>query len=106
MNVNASVSYGSVSGFAAAAVVAAIVISLQGATAGAAPITQTVAPGTASASFANVPPDTYTVTATPVDEAANPLTATGYTVPSTSVTVTAPSTVTLSVPTGITATAA
>lgn len=103
MNVSTSVSYGSVPGFAAAAVVAAIMVSLQGSDPAVKPLTQAVAPGTTSLSFSDVPADSYTVTAEPIDADANVLTAAGYTPPTTTLVVTAPSTVTLTVPVGVSA---
>jgi hypothetical protein len=105
-----NLTYANTPGFPAAAVVAAILLSAVGASAAnATPVTQTVAPGTASVTFANLPADTYTFTATPVDVNGNPLVAAGYTPPTASLTVAAGtggggSTVSLNVPTGLTAT--
>jgi hypothetical protein len=98
-----AIGYGSVAGFLAAAVVAAISISAVGAV-NTTPLTMSVDPGTASVEFDSLPADTYTFTATPVDAQGNPLTAPGYSPPSTSLVVPADTTVTLSVPNTLAAT--
>ena len=103
-----TVTYGVTPGFAVASVVAAILLSAVGALpANSTPVTQTVAPGTESATFDSLAVDTWTFTATPVDVNGNPLTAAGYTPPSTAFTVTGtgPVTVSLQVPTALVASA-
>jgi hypothetical protein len=108
-----AIQYTPTPGFPAAAAVAAILISAVGALpANSTPITQTVAPATASATFAGLAADTWTFTATPVDVNGNPLTASGYTPPSTTFTSAGGtggtggtgSTVTLNVPSALAAT--
>jgi hypothetical protein len=106
---NLAITYGLTPGFAAAAAVAAILLSAQGATPGVAAVTQTVAPGTPSATFSNLPADTYTFTATPVDVNGDPLVAAGYTPPTAQLAVSGGGggtggTVSLSVPTALVAT--
>jgi hypothetical protein len=104
-----AITYSQTPGFPAAAAVAAILISAVGALpANSTPITQTVAPATASATFSGLAADTWTFTATPVDVNGNPLTASGYTPPTTTFTSAGGTgtggTVTLNVPTALAAT--
>lgn len=107
MNAALTLGYGQVSGFPAGSAVASILLAAVGALpANATPVTQQVAPGTASVTFSSLPADTWTFSATPLDANNNALTASGYSVPTGSVTLTAPSTVTLSVPTTLSATQA
>jgi hypothetical protein len=94
-----------VDGFAAGSAVAGIVFTATG-VANPTPLTQAVAPTATEATFDNLAPDTWTFTALPVDANGKPLTAPGYSAPTVSLTIAAPTTVTLTVPTGITGTAA
>ena len=96
--------YAPVSGFPAAAVVAAILFTAVGSLPeNATPQTQSVAPGTATVTFSDLAADTWTFTASPVDASGAALTAAGYSAPSTSLAITAPQTVTLTVPTALSA---
>lgn len=99
-----SISVGSQPGFVAGSVVAAILLTMVGQTNNT-PVTQSVAPDATSAEFDNLAPDTYTFVAIPVDASNNPLTAAGYSPPSSTLTVPAgpPATITLTVPQSIVA---
>jgi hypothetical protein len=96
-----SITLGLVNGFAAGAAVAAIGIKVVG-VANPTPITKAVAADATTATF-DLAPDTWTFTAVPLDAAGNPLTAEGYSAPSTTLKIAAPATVTLTVPTGVSA---
>jgi hypothetical protein len=98
-DVTGSVSYSDVPGFPEGSVVDHVLVTLTG-TDPANTQSQTVAPGTTSVTFASVAPDTYTVSAQ-----AFPATGAGYGVAavSNSVVVSAPVTVTLSIPSFINA---
>jgi hypothetical protein len=91
-------SYVNVPGFPAGSVVANVVASITGA---ATPIvSQTVPPGTAMITFSSVPPDTYTFSVAGVDASNNVF----GTASTGTFTVSAPTTVTLSLPSGFVAT--
>lgn len=97
-----SISSSSVAGFAAASVVAGILLSAVG-QANATPVTQLVAANATSAEFDGLPADTYTFTAVPVDANSNPLTSPNYSPPSANLVVPADTTVSLSVPSNLAA---
>jgi hypothetical protein len=100
MNAILNGSYIDTPGFPTGSVVANIVATIIGTTVGKAQ--QTVAPGTTSITFPNVAADTYTFEVAAVDAAGNVF----GTPSSGSFTVTVPTTVTLSLPTGFQATVA
>lgn len=97
MNAVLAIVYTEVPGFPTGSVVDHIACSITGA---ATPIlTANVAPGTASAEFANVPADTYTFSVVAQDAAGN-----DFGTPVTgSFTITAPATMTLNIPSSVTA---
>jgi hypothetical protein len=100
MNATLGISSGPQAGFAAGSVVAAILLTMVGQVNNT-PVTQSVAPDATSATFTGLAAgDTYTFTAIPVDASDNPLTAAGYSPPSSTLSVPAgpPATVTLTVP--------
>lgn len=95
MNAVMTVVYSLIGGFPAGSVVANVVASITGA---ATPVvSQTVAPGTATIAFDNVPADTYTYSVQAVDASNNTF---GTAVTGT-FTITAPTTVTLSLPSSV-----
>ena len=97
MNALLAILYSDVPGFPAGSAVSHIVASITGAVT---PVqTQTVAPGAPSVTFASVPADTYTYSVAGVDSAGN----TYGTAVTGTFTVTAPATVTLSLPSAVTA---
>jgi len=102
MNLDLAISYADVSGFPAGSAVAAIQATVTGTAAGnTTPIVQSVAPGTASVVFALTVADTYTYSVVAVDSATPP---NEYGSPVTgSFAITAPATVTLSIPATVTA---
>lgn len=95
--------YGSQPGFPSGSAVAAIAVAAVAKNAANSPPAQTVPAGTLTVVFANLAADDYTFTATPVDASGNPLVAPGYTPPTTTLTIPVAQTVTLSVPTGLSA---
>jgi hypothetical protein len=96
MNALASISYAPVEGFPVGSVVDHIVVTITGANTPAQ--TQNVAPGTGVVDFANVPADSYGFSVAAVDAAGNTF---GTAVTGT-FTITAPQTVTLSLPSAVT----
>lgn len=98
MNLIESITYApSAPTFPAGTVVDHILCTLTGSTTPA--ISQSVAPLTASVTFPNVPADSYTVTAQAMDATGAPL----GTAVSTTITITAPATISLNLPSAVTA---
>jgi hypothetical protein len=102
-NVVLTPTLGPVSGFPAGSAVAALLIVGVANTAANSPPSQTVPPGATSVTFQNLAADTYAFSATPVDANGNALTAPGYSVPSVNVVVPVAQSVTLTVPTSLSA---
>jgi hypothetical protein len=99
MNALISLVYSVIAGFPAGSVVDHILVTVTGATAGATPLSQKLAPDASSVTFANLPADTYTVTAQGF-----PAIGAGFGTPAgTTFTITAPATVSLSLPATVTA---
>ena len=97
MNAILAIAYADVPGFPAGSVVAHISASITGAVTPV--VNQIVLPGTASITFANVPADTYSFSVAGVDASGNVF----GTAVTGSFTITAPATVTLSLPSTVTA---
>jgi len=101
MNALLAIAYALVPGFPAGSVVANIVATITGSASGnTTPQSQTVAPGTASVTFAGVAADTYTYSVGAVDANNNTL----GTAVTGSFTITAPSTISLNLPASVTVT--
>ena len=98
MNAILSIVYAPVPGFPAGSVVANILATITGSAAGSTPIVQTGAPGATSIEFANVAADTYTYSVSGEDASGN----TYGTAVTGTFTITAPATVTLSLPSSVT----
>ncbi len=95
MNAVLAVTYADVPGFPAGSAVAAVVATVVGSSGP--PLTQSVPPGSPQIVFSNIPADTYSLTVAAQDAAGN----TFGTPVTGSFTITAPSTVTLSLPSAV-----
>ena len=99
-NAVASITYADVAGFPAGSVVDHVLVTCDGTVTANSQPSQTVPPGTVTVTFANLTPDTYTLTA----QAFSPVSGSGYgTAVSTTITITSTATISLSLPASMSA---